>query len=84
MLAGGNQMRDTPERDLAVAEELGHMANARIAELERERDALREALRTSAYLRHKVDGTHAPNFVLFDECKREDCVVARAALGETK
>jgi hypothetical protein len=28
MLAGGNQMRDTPERDLAVAEELGHMANA--------------------------------------------------------
>jgi len=41
---------------------------------------LREALRTSAYQRHKVDGTHAPNFVSFDDCKREDCVIARAAL----
>jgi hypothetical protein len=41
-------MRDTPERDLAVAEELGHMANARIAELERERDALKLALVSAA------------------------------------
>lgn len=42
---------------------------------------LKEALRTVAYERHKVGGDHAPKFVSFDECKREDCVHARAALA---
>lgn len=37
-------MRDTPERDLAVANELGRMADARIKELESENTALREQL----------------------------------------
>ena len=38
-------MRDTPERDLAVANELGRMADAKIRALEAERDALDHALR---------------------------------------
>lgn len=37
-------MRDSTERDLAVADTLGEMADARIKELETENAALREQL----------------------------------------
>jgi|ERR1041385_8026831 hypothetical protein len=38
-------MRDSPERDLAIAEELGHMADARIKELEQTCADLRQVVR---------------------------------------
>lgn len=41
-------MKDSPERDLAVADELGRMADARIKELEAENTALREQLAEAA------------------------------------
>lgn len=53
-----------------------------------ERDALligvvqlREALEKSARYAHARDGYCSPNFVAFDECKREQCAAARAALA---
>lgn len=38
-------MRDSPERDLAVAQELGYMADARIKELEQTSADLRQVVR---------------------------------------
>jgi Leu/Phe-tRNA-protein transferase len=88
-------MRDTPERDLAVAEELGHMANARIAELERERDALKLAL--AAYVKFSDEAAKLLDADLDHKCLklllamsghapryRHDVDEARAALEETK
>lgn len=53
-------MRDTPERDLAVADELGRMADARIRELEAERDALREEVARLAGL---IDTPHTDDWL---------------------
>jgi len=42
---------------------------------------LREALEKAARYGHAVGGYHSPNFVKFEECKREECITARAALS---
>ena len=39
-----------------------------------------EALRVSAARAHKADGSCAPNFVKFEECKKAECVAAREAV----
>jgi hypothetical protein len=81
-------MRDTPERDLAVAHELASMADARIKELESERDALlsevaqlRDTLDQSARTPHAVGWTHSGRF---EECERHACVTARALLAKER
>jgi len=52
-----------------------------LAALLSERLILRAELRTQAQLHHSC-GPHAPSFVTFEECKRDSCVRARAALGD--
>jgi hypothetical protein len=84
-------MRDTPERDLAVAEELGHMADARIAELERERDALIDQVMQMRRLYgsiFKIKGTgdlkHPLKGEIDYDAKAAFESVLFEALGETK
>lgn len=44
--------------------------------------AMKEALKASAYYAHQIGGYHSPRFVSFEKCTKEVCVKARAALAK--
>ena len=45
---------------------------------------LLSALRVSAEYAHTAGGTHAPNFVGFDECRHKECVSACEAIRKAE